>query len=138
MRNVVLTILLKDNKYVLQLRSNKVGIPHPGIWGLFGGQLESGEKPITGIVREIKEELNVQIPDEKFKVFTSFSEYHDFYKEEIHYHIFSADFTDFWGKHELLEGQGVDCFTFSELSQVKVPETIIRILKDFHNKNKKT
>jgi len=133
MIEIVLCILLKDGMYVMQHRNDKKEIPNPGMWGLFGGQLELDEKPIAGIVREIKEELNVHVPEEKFENISSFSDYHDFYEEEINYHIFAADFTNFWGKHELFEGQGVACFTFAELNRLRVPEITLQILNDFHN-----
>ena len=44
--------------YLLQLRDETPGIYYPGHWGLFGGQIEPGETPAQGLVRELGEELN--------------------------------------------------------------------------------
>jgi len=45
----------------LQLRDNKSGILFPGHWGLFGGEVESGEESEAGLARELKEELGILI-----------------------------------------------------------------------------
>jgi len=52
---------LDDGRYLLQLRDNKSGIFFPGHWGLFGGGIESEEEPEAGLVRELMEELGIQV-----------------------------------------------------------------------------
>ncbi|MFH1174444.1 MAG: NUDIX domain-containing protein [archaeon] len=59
-------LLEKNNKLFLQLRDDKPGIYGPGLWGTFGGHLDEGENPLTGLLREIKEELAYDLVDPFF------------------------------------------------------------------------
>ena len=61
-------IIVKDNKYLLQLRDNKKNIFFPNFWGLFGGRLEKDETFENAIIREIKEETNLDVRAQK-KIF---------------------------------------------------------------------
>ena len=56
-------IILADNqnRIAMQLRENKPDLPAANQWGLFGGLLEQGENPQNAILREIREELSVQL-----------------------------------------------------------------------------
>ncbi len=65
-------ILEKENKFLLQLRDNKRGISNPDIWALFGGTVEDGEEPIEGAIREMKEELNLNLKREDLRYITRF------------------------------------------------------------------
>ena len=56
-------IVLDDSRYLLQLRDDKVGIFFPGHWGLFGGGVEEGERPIDALRRELKEELGLTVTE---------------------------------------------------------------------------
>ena len=64
-------IVLKDGRYLCQLRSQKPGIYYPEHWGLFGGAVDAGESAESGLRRELQEELALEISDaEYFKEFT--------------------------------------------------------------------
>ena len=52
-----MAILYREGKYLMQLRDDIPGIVYPGVWGLFGGSLEPGEEPETGLRRELVEEI---------------------------------------------------------------------------------
>ncbi len=54
-------ILHRDNKFLLQLRDNRKNIPNPNKWAIFGGGVKRGEKPIKTVLREIREELGLQL-----------------------------------------------------------------------------
>lgn len=54
---VAIAILYRENKFLLQLRDNKPEIFYPGYWAFFGGHLEPGEDPETGLQRELMEEI---------------------------------------------------------------------------------
>ncbi|MFH1585823.1 MAG: NUDIX domain-containing protein [archaeon] len=56
-------VLQSDGKVLLQLRDNIESIPHPNKWGLFGGTLEEGESHLQTIIREIKEELEINLEE---------------------------------------------------------------------------
>ena len=51
------TGLLVDaqGRFLLQLRDEKPGILHPGLWGSFGGRVEPYETPDDGFLRELEE-----------------------------------------------------------------------------------
>jgi 8-oxo-dGTP pyrophosphatase MutT (NUDIX family) len=68
---VVALITLDDGRYLMQLRSQKVGIFYPGHWGLFGGAVDDGEDADTALARELREELSAEMdPPVYFTEFT--------------------------------------------------------------------
>lgn len=46
---------------LLHHRDDKPGIAAPGKWALFGGHLEDGESPRAALVRELREELDLEV-----------------------------------------------------------------------------
>ncbi|WP_280462740.1 NUDIX hydrolase [Nocardia carnea] len=55
-------ILVNPRREVLMyLRDDKPDILYPNMWSLLGGMLEPGETPAECIVREIEEEIGVQL-----------------------------------------------------------------------------
>ena len=63
---LVLAIIMVDGKYALQLRDNRGGINAPGMWSLFGGEVESGEAADDAVARELKEELDIHPREYRF------------------------------------------------------------------------
>ena len=61
MFKVAVIALMKENKILLQLRDNKLDINYPGFWSLIGGQIEKNETPLSGLEREIKEEITAPV-----------------------------------------------------------------------------
>lgn len=57
-------LIVDDNQNVLLTQRAKE--PYKGHWDIPGGFLELGEHPIEGIIREIQEELGIQINIERF------------------------------------------------------------------------
>lgn len=51
----------RNNRLLIYLRDEKPEIPFPGYWDLFGGRVEEGETPEVALVRELKEELGIDI-----------------------------------------------------------------------------
>lgn len=64
----IAAIILENDKgeFLLYLRDNKPDIPFPDHWDLIGGHVEEGEKPEEALVREVKEELDIDIKDYSF------------------------------------------------------------------------
>ena len=58
---VAMAIIHYEDKYLMQLRDDIPGILYPGVWGLFGGHLDPGEEPETGLKRELVEEINYHV-----------------------------------------------------------------------------
>ena len=56
----------RNNRLLIYLRDNKPEIPFPNQWDFFGGHVEEGETPEQALVREIKEELGVELPSWEF------------------------------------------------------------------------
>ena len=52
---------------IIYLRDDKPGIPFPNHWDLIGGHVEEGETPEQALVREVKEEIGIDL-----KYFQSF------------------------------------------------------------------
>jgi 8-oxo-dGTP pyrophosphatase MutT (NUDIX family) len=52
----------KDKTVLLHLRDGNTKIA-PNMWSFFGGLCEGEETPVQGFVREMKEELNIELPE---------------------------------------------------------------------------
>ena len=68
----VATALLLDRtgRLLIYLRDDKSSIPFPNHWDLFGGHVELGESPEQALIREIHEELGIDVRDfQKFRVY---------------------------------------------------------------------
>ena len=63
-------VVLRADRKFLTMRRSKTAPSHPLAWDLPGGELEYGEDPRAGIIREIKEETGLEVKDVKpFDVF---------------------------------------------------------------------
>lgn len=83
-KNVACALLIKDNKILLQNRSNISKYWEE--WSFFGGGIEQWETPKIALFRELKEELNLDIPEENI---TYLWEIVHFMKDfDIEYHRF--------------------------------------------------
>ncbi len=56
-------LVTPDGRYLMQLRDDKAGISFPGFFSFFGGAIEPGEEPETGLRRELHEELEMEADD---------------------------------------------------------------------------
>lgn len=65
-------ILIRDDGKFLAMRRTKTAPTRPLGWDLPGGELEFGEDPQEGIIREIKEEAGVEVGD--LKIFDAVSD----------------------------------------------------------------
>jgi len=63
MKQIAQVLLLdRHNRLLIYLRANKPEIPFPNHWDFFGGHVEVGETPEQALVREVMEELGVNLP----------------------------------------------------------------------------
>jgi len=103
----------KDNKFLLQLRDNKKNIANPNKWVIFGGGLKKRENPLAGVIREIKEELNLNLKKNDLaliaKIPTPIGKYH-IYRAEL-----KADLSSL----RLNEGSEMKLFSKKEIIRTK-------------------
>ncbi len=60
---------LSQNEYsVFVQRRSKDARRNPSVFGLFGGRIEEGETPKQALIREIKEELNIDLTSPVFSL----------------------------------------------------------------------
>jgi 8-oxo-dGTP diphosphatase len=126
----IAAIILENDKgeFLLALRDNKSWIPFPGHWDLIGGHVEEGETPEEALVREVKEELDIDIREysfyKKVECLTG-----DAY-ENIKY-IYTAKFNIPIEEVTLLEGQRAQYFSKDEIPGLKFANIIQSIVMDY-------
>ena len=59
-------LLINDKKEILIGKRSETKSRYPGFWELNGGCNRAGETSLESIVREIKEELGISLPPEKY------------------------------------------------------------------------
>lgn len=63
LREVVGAVLLNEQgEVLLQQRDEKPTLRYSGYWTFFGGAVEAGESPDEAIERELREELEIELP----------------------------------------------------------------------------
>jgi 8-oxo-dGTP diphosphatase len=129
MKSIASIIFENDkNEILLYLRDNKPGIPFPGHWDLIGGHVEEGETPGEALVREVKEELNMEL-----KNYTFFRKYDCPEKDaypNVKY-IYSGRINIPLEEITLLEGDRAAFFTYAEVPFVKFANILRNIVMDY-------
>jgi 8-oxo-dGTP diphosphatase len=135
MMKEIAAIILENNKgeFLLYLRDNKPDIPFPDHWDLIGGHIEEGETPEEALIREVKEELDIDLKD------------YTFYKK---YECLSGDAYEnikyiYYGKINLpieeitlLEGVRPQYFSREEIPDVKFANVLKSIVMDYISESK--
>ncbi len=70
-------IMNDKNEFLIQKRSANKKI-YPNKWSQTGGAVDSGETSLQGAIREVKEELGIDINQEKMEFMLSFKRKHGF------------------------------------------------------------
>jgi 8-oxo-dGTP diphosphatase len=129
MKKIAAIILENDRgEFLLALRDNKSWIPFPNHWDLIGGHVEEGETPEEALVREVKEELDIDIKEyaffKKIECLTG-----DAY-ENIKY-IYTGKINLPLDEITLLEGERAQYFTREEIPDLKFANIIKSVLMDY-------
>jgi len=130
-QEVVKAVIVKEEKFLLQLRDNKPDISYPNNWAFFGGGVDYGENHQEALKRELVEELG-WYPN-KINYLTQYKN-----KEVncnithylIHYNLDSS-------KLCLREGQDMNWFTYDEIitltNKPHEIDIVIKIAKKYLN-----
>ena len=131
MKKIAAIILENDKReFLLALRDNKSWIPFPSHWDLIGGHVEEGETPEEALIREVKEELNIELKEysfyKKFECLTG-----DAYENTKY--IYTGRINLPVEEITLLEGERPQYFTREEIPDVKFANIIKSIMMDYIN-----
>ena len=123
-------VLLFDRRHrlLIYLRDDKPGIPFPNHWDLFGGHVEAGETPEQALVREVKEELGVELADWEF--FRAYSCTEGDAYPNVKY-IYWAAMDKNFQELTLYEGQRLASIARDERASVRFANILGAILEDF-------
>lgn len=127
----IATALLFDRNHqlLIYLRDDKPEISFPNHWDMFGGHVEVGETPEQALVRELKEELNIDIDTfSLYKTFDSLNETRPNTKFVFVVHIPEAA-----NELTLYEGQYLKGIDLSEQGDYKFANILRQILEDYAN-----
>jgi len=120
----------EKGELLLYLRDGKPGIPFPHHWDLIGGHIEENETPVEALIREVKEEINIDL-----KEYTFFREYlcleGDAYPN-IKY-IYSGRIELPISELTLYEGEKLQYFKPEEIPDVKFANIIKKIVLEYLN-----
>lgn len=118
----------RDHRLLIYLRDDKAGIPFPNHWDFFGGHLEPGEMPEQALVREVKEELGIELISWQF--FRSYQCLQgDVYPNKKY--IYRARIDKAIDELTLHEGQRLASIEFDQWSDFNFANILATILKDF-------
>ena len=121
MIQVVCAIILKEKRILIAQRSEKMKLPLK--WEFPGGKLEEGENEKQSIVREIKEELNIEI----LPVNRISSHVHDYGTFKIELIAYLCNFVA--GEIEILEHKDYEFVEFENLNNYDLAEADIPVIE---------
>jgi len=113
----------KRGRILLQKRDDNPAIMEPGCWGLFGGQVETGETLDVALVRELREELNSRVGDVKREIFRASRGTFGIINV-----VFLMECTESEETFVLNEGQAYGWFSLDELVELPLSVLVIRHL----------
>lgn len=125
MIKVVCAVILREDKILITQRSEKMKLPLK--WEFPGGKVEEGENEKEALIREIKEELKINIfPKERIA-----SHIHDYGSFKINLIAFSCDHLS--GKIELTEHRDFKFVNYKDLISFDLAEADLPILPELKN-----
>jgi len=131
---IIAQIIFENEKgeLLLYLRDNKPGIPFPMHWDLIGGHVEEGETPEQALVREVKEEINIDLTE--FRFFRKYDCNEGDAYPNVKY-IYTGIINLPIEEITLLEGDHPAYFRKDEISDLKLANILKKILMDYLTKN---
>ena len=129
MKEIAMVLLFdRQNRLLVYLRDDKPDIPFPNRWDFFGGHVEEGETPEEALVREVKEEIAVEL-----KQWAFFKRYvcteGDAYPN-IKY-LYWAKIDKVAEELTLYEGQRLRAIAAGERTELRFANVLGQVLEDF-------
>jgi 8-oxo-dGTP pyrophosphatase MutT (NUDIX family) len=120
-------IVNASGEVLLRLRDDRADLPYPAQWDLLGGAVEAGETITEAALREVKEEIGLEVRS---------LEYFGEYPEQVLNHVFVANVfaTPLALAVEnivLTEGQCVRYVGAAEARELALVPWVARLLDDF-------
>lgn len=127
-------IVLNQEKTKVFLTKRPKAKSHGGLWEFPGGKFELGETGVDALIRELDEEIGIQLSDAQ--LFMAFE--HDYPETKIAFEFYLVN--DFLGEPFGKEGQLGQWFLLNELTQLNFPKannTVVEQLEqsDFNPQN---
>ncbi|MCK4312997.1 MAG: NUDIX domain-containing protein [Candidatus Cloacimonetes bacterium] len=118
-------IFVNDKEEILLfLRDNKPGLPYSNIWDVPGGHVEPEETPEECIIREMKEEMNIDLKDFHLLCVKEFDDRVEYtYWKHSNLNIEEIN---------LMEGQNLKWFTREETQNIKLAYGFNEIVEEFY------
>jgi len=115
-----------DEQVLLFLRDDKDSIPYPNMWDVPGGHVDPDESPETCIVREMKEEMDMDLTGHALVSIIEFDDRveHTYWKKE------NLDIDAI----NLMEGQCLKWFIREEARKTELAYGFNQIIEDFYQK----
>lgn len=110
-------ILRKDGKYLISQRNEKK--THPLMWEVTGGSILKGETSLEGVLREVKEELNIDLKKEEAKLIGSKKRYYKGCPDILDVYLFLVDDSNFNIKIQEEEVKDYKWASCEEIKQLK-------------------
>lgn len=131
MKKIAAIILENPQKEVLlYLRDDKPNIPFPAHWDYFGGHIEDGETPEQALIRELKEELNIDLSPDDFTFWKEIECLEGDAFPNIKY-VYTGTIDIPIEEFTLLEGQYPQYFSREELKDLKFANILGQIMQDY-------
>jgi len=113
----VVAAALLNEKGELLLAERTPAMKMPGVWELPGGKMELGETPEKALIRELKEELNIEVNEEDLEPFSFVS-----YRYDLFHLVMPIYLCRKWeGALYGAEGQCVEWITYEDLAHKPMP-----------------
>jgi 8-oxo-dGTP pyrophosphatase MutT (NUDIX family) len=121
---VAALLQLSDGRYLMQLRDSNPDIFYPDHWGCFGGAIDAGEAPVAALVRELREELAVEVKPAAVTRFTEFTFDFSFAGDGIRVRTYYAVTLPQADLDGLVLGEGADLAAFEAESLLALPRIV--------------
>lgn len=112
--HAVVGIIKKENKFLIAERPKDK--PYSGYWEFPGGKIEPNETAYTALVRELKEEIGIDI----ISAIAWFKHSHDYPDKKVFLECYLVQ--EFLGEPKALENQTLYWATLPEIHQLPILE----------------